>query len=68
MNKAPSGDGVGFASLLFLLLLGLKLGHVIDWSWWWIAAPLWIPAALVLGIWAVALIVIVLVAAGRRGA
>ena len=31
--------------LLFLLFLGLKLGGVIGWSWWWVAAPLWVPAA-----------------------
>jgi hypothetical protein len=29
--------------LLFLLLLGLKLGGVIAWSWWLVTAPLWIP-------------------------
>jgi hypothetical protein len=37
--------------LLFLLLLGLKLGGVIAWSWWLVTAPLWGPlliAALVL--------------------
>ena len=26
---------------LFLLFLGLKLGGVITWSWWWVTAPLW---------------------------
>lgn len=29
---------------LFLVLLVLKLTKNIDWSWWWITAPLWIPA------------------------
>lgn len=27
--------------LLFLLFLTLKLTNVIDWSWWWVTAPLW---------------------------
>ena len=27
--------------LLFLLFLGLKLSDKIDWSWWWISAPIW---------------------------
>ncbi|QGH79743.1 hypothetical protein SEA_ANON_72 [Gordonia phage Anon] len=27
--------------LLFLVFLVLKLIAVIDWSWWWITAPLW---------------------------
>lgn len=30
---------------LALLFVGLKLGHIIDWSWWWVLAPLWIPVA-----------------------
>lgn len=34
--------------LLFLLFLTLKLTNVIDWSWWWVAAPLWAGAALAL--------------------
>ena len=35
--------GVGFLSCLFLLFLGLKLGHVISWSWWFIFMPLYAP-------------------------
>lgn len=27
---------------LFLVFSGLKLGGVIDWSWWWVTCPLWI--------------------------
>lgn len=26
-----------------VLFTGLKLCNVIDWSWWWVLAPLWIP-------------------------
>lgn len=25
---------------LVLLFVGLKLGNVIDWSWWWVLSPL----------------------------
>lgn len=42
--------GVGFFGLLFIIFLVLKLTHVIDWSWWWITAPLWIPALVAFGI------------------
>lgn len=35
-------DGA-FLSLLTLLFIGLKLTHYIDWSWWWVLSPLWIP-------------------------
>lgn len=38
--------GVGLNGLLFITFLVLKLTQVIDWSWWWITAPLWIPPAL----------------------
>lgn len=29
--------------LLLVLFIGLKLGNVIAWSWWWVLSPLWIP-------------------------
>ena len=38
--------GGGFLSLLVILFIGLKLGNIIDWSWWWVLAPIWIPLAL----------------------
>ena len=36
----------GWLGLLGLLFIGLKLGGVIGWSWWWVTAPLWGPLAL----------------------
>lgn len=33
--------GPSFLSLLCLLFVGLKLGGIITWSWWWVLAPLW---------------------------
>jgi hypothetical protein len=38
-------DSVTFPSLLALLFIGLKLGNVISWSWWWVLSPLWIAFA-----------------------
>jgi len=39
---------VNFTGLLFIVFLVLKLTHVIDWSWWWVTAPLWaIPVLLI---------------------
>lgn len=29
--------------LLTILFIGLKLTGFIDWSWWWVLAPTWIP-------------------------
>ena len=34
--------GPGFASLLTLLFIALKLTGVITWPWIWVLAPLWI--------------------------
>lgn len=31
--------------VLFLIFMTLRLTEQIDWSWWWVAAPLWIPVA-----------------------
>lgn len=45
-SRSSSPGGVGFAGLLTLLFIGLKLGHVIDWSWWWVLSPMWITFAL----------------------
>lgn len=41
-----------FNLLLYLtvILVALKAAEVIDWSWGWILAPLWMPVAIVLGI------------------
>lgn len=39
-----------FTTLLAVLFIGLKLTGHIDWSWWWVLSPLWIPFALVLTI------------------
>lgn len=37
--------GLGLGPVLFIVFLVLKLTHVIDWSWWWVTAPLWVGAA-----------------------
>ena len=55
--------GTSFCNLLFLTFLVLKLTHVINWSWWWVTAPLWIPVGLALGAIAL-LLVVAIVSAG----
>lgn len=46
-NNTVTSGGVGFTGLLFITFLVLKLTNVIDWSWWWVTAPLWGGVALV---------------------
>ncbi len=52
-----------FLPVMFLIFMTLKLTDCIDWSWWWVSAPLWIP--LIIGIVCL-VIVTVLEATGRK--
>ena len=55
--QTASSGGVSFCSLLTVLFIGLKLTNHIDWSWWWVLAPMWLPVTLVLGICLVIVVV-----------
>ena len=46
MKTSTSNGGIGFCGLLTILFIGLKLTDHIDWSWWWVLSPLWIPVAI----------------------
>jgi len=37
---------MSFAFTLFIVFLILKLTNTINWSWWWVTAPLWIGIVL----------------------
>jgi hypothetical protein len=52
-----------FLGILTLIFITLKLTHFINWSWWWVLAPMWMPVAFVLGI---GLLVLLGVAAGGK--
>jgi len=41
-------EGLGLGTILFLIFLVLKLTNNIDWSWWWVTSPLWIPLTAIL--------------------
>jgi len=59
-NESKSG-GLGIGMILFIVFLVLKLTDTIDWSWWWVTSPLWIPfvaAAVILGIVGIIAIII----------
>lgn len=40
--------GSSLTTLLTVLFVALKLLGKITWSWWWVLAPTWLPAALLL--------------------
>ena len=41
MSENKSSGGIGFFGFMFLIFMTLKLTGYIDWSWWWVTAPLW---------------------------
>lgn len=45
-RDAMNGNSISLPTLLFLIFLILKLTHTVDWSWWWVFAPLWIAVGL----------------------
>lgn len=40
--------GLSLLPALGILFIVLKLLGKIDWSWWWVLAPFWAPATLVI--------------------
>lgn len=47
-TSTSRSGGIGFFGLLAIVFITLKLTNYIAWSWWWVLAPLWGPAAFVL--------------------
>lgn len=54
-NKTYNKNGVGFCGLLTIAFIVLKLCGVINWSWVWVLAPLWIS-------WGIILLIIIITA------
>lgn len=42
MEKTTSSGGIGFAGVLTIVFIVLKLIGVISWSWLWVLSPIWI--------------------------
>ena len=56
-NNTTAG-GIGFCGLLAVAFIVLKLTGVIDWSWLWVLAPIWIPTAITIASIVIVLIVV----------
>lgn len=41
--------GIGFAGILTIIFVLAKIFDKIDWSWWWVFSPIWIPAGIIVG-------------------
>lgn len=60
-RSSVNGDlGLGFTGALTILFIGLRLGGVIDWSWWWVLSPLWVQFGLALVVLAIAGVIVAL--------
>ena len=46
MADSNSG-GISTLTVVGIVFIVLKLVGTIDWSWWWVLAPFWIPFVLV---------------------
>jgi hypothetical protein len=56
MENQNKSTGASLSTVLFLIFLVLKLTGAINWSWWWVTSPLWIPFALIVGVICVGII------------
>ncbi len=60
MSNKKSNSGLSLTAVLFIVFLVLKLTGNIDWSWWWVTSPLWIPFAILLGLFFIVVLLIVI--------
>jgi hypothetical protein len=45
-----SYTGLSFLQVLTIVFVALKLTNVINWSWWFVLMPLWLPITIFLSI------------------
>lgn len=45
-TASATASGIGFAGLLTIVFIVLKLCGIINWSWWWVCSPILIQVAL----------------------
>jgi hypothetical protein len=60
-SSSSSSGGIGFTGALTILFIGLKLTHVINWSWWWVLSPIWLSASILLTLAAIFLAIAVII-------
>lgn len=55
MSNKSSGVSGGLGVFLTIIFVILQIAGVIDWEWYWIISPLWIPIAILIGFMLVSL-------------
>lgn len=62
-KEVTERGGIGLSALLGVVFIILRLCYVINWSWWWVLAPFWIPVAIAILICII--VVVIGIATGR---
>lgn len=57
--KKNTSNGIGLPGVLFVVFLVLKLTGNINWSWWWVTSPIWIPLIAAVGVLLALLIIFI---------
>ena len=70
MKRIKVNGGLRLCSVLTIVFVTLRMCKVIDWSWWWVLAPLWGPWTIVAAVGAILFTTIVfakvvMIATGR---
>ena len=60
-NSSSNNGSIGLFGILGIAFIVLRLCGVIDWPWWAVLSPIWVPIALLLLVW----VALVLIAARR---
>ena len=47
--------------VVFLAFFFAKIYNLIDWSWWWVFSPLWIPLTIIIGLIAIFVIIYLII-------
>ena len=61
MSKENTSNGMGIGMVLFIVFLVLKLTGTIDWNWWWVTSPLWIPFVAAIAIIGIAGVIAIII-------
>lgn len=57
-QNSNSSGGLGVVSILQIIFIVLKLTGNLNWSWWWVFSPIWIPVAIFFVVFAIMFIVV----------
>ena len=52
-----SRSSIGLMGILTIIFVLAKIFDKIDWSWWWVFSPLWVPTAIIIGCLAVGIFI-----------